>query len=362
MERIVLIAALVTGSLTTDLLADVKLSDVFAEGMVLQQGMKVNVWGAAAPGDVVTVEFAGQTKTAKTDSKGRWAVKLASMKACGEPRDFTVFTSHDSRLTLHNVLVGEVWLCSGQSNMAGSNKGMLFSNVLAQVCAEADYPQIRILTVPKTTALAPQVHLSNAVWNICNPSNAADFSATAYFFGRELHRTLKVPVGLIVSAVGGTPIESWTSQPALEKDPAYPAIAAEWEKILTNYPTAFRHYEQVAIPGWKEAVKKARSEHKPMPQKPGPPRGPDHQGHPANLFNAMIAPLVPYTVRGVTWYQGEGNAEKMDRAIQYYTLFPTMIKDWRTRWGQGDLPFLFVQLASFKAVQTNAVEDTGWTL
>jgi sialate O-acetylesterase len=357
------IAVLLLGSLVADLHADVKLADVFSDGMVLQQGMKVNVWGDAAPGEAVTVELAGKTVRTVADDRGQWRVKLPALPASDKPCDLKVtgnLKSVISNQTCTNVLVGEVWLCSGQSNMEWTNKGTLLSNVCAQVCAEADFPQIRVLTVPRTTALEPQRNMTGACWRVCNPTNAANFSATGYFFGRELHRALKVPVGLIVSAVGGTPSESWTSLQAVEKDPAYPVIADEWVKILADYPAATQRYEQVAIPNWKKAVVKAKAEGKPVPNRPGEPKGPKHAWRPGNLFNAMIAPLIPYTIRGVTWYQGESNADKMDRALQYYTLFPTMIKDWRARWDQGNIPFLFVQLANFKSVQTNAVEDSNW--
>lgn len=333
---------------------------VFSDHMVLQRDMAVPVWGTSEAGEKITVEYGGQKKVATADKAGNWMVKLSPMPASFEPCILRISGSSSQQpITIKDVLVGEVWLCSGQSNMAWTNKGTLLSNVCAQVCAEADYPQLRGFHVIKSTAQTPQRSVAGS-WMVCNPTNAAEFSATGYFFGRNLCRDLKVPVGLIVSAAGGTPSEAWTSLSALEKDPAYPEIAAKWEKTLADYPAAIQSYEQVAIPDWRKAVAEAKAEGKPVPHKPREPKGPAHTSRPANLFNAMIAPLIPFSIRGVAWYQGESNADTMQGALQYYTLFPSLIRDWRARWGQGDVPFLFVQLANFRALQTKAVENTSW--
>lgn len=339
-----------------DLRAEVKLADIFSNGMVLQQQMPVTVWGEAAPGEAVSVELAGSKANTKADAEGQWRVKLPALKAGGP---HTMNVTGQNQLSVTDVLVGEVWLCSGQSNMEWTIKGTLLPEVSAKVIAEADYPQIRVLTVPRRPSLTPEKSLGGT-WQVCNPQNAPGFSATGYFFGREIHKKLNVPVGLIVSAVGGTPSESWTPLVALEKDPAYPAIAALWEKRLADYPAAKKRYDEEIIPKWQAAVEKAKAEGKPLPRKPSPPYGPEHNHRPSVLFNAMIAPMIPYTLRGVTWYQGESNADTVERAMQYYSLFPTMIRDWRARWGQGELPFLFVQLANFKDVQTQPVEPTAW--
>ena len=300
--------------------SDVRLPAVFGDHMVLQRESPVPVWGWADMGETVTVSVAGQTKTTSAGADGRWMVKLDPLKPGADPVELTV-AGKNSR-TIKDVLVGEVWIGSGQSNMVWPvNRSLDHEKEIAA----ADQPQIRLFQVKNAVADAPKSDVEGS-WSICSPESVPNFSAVAYFFGRELRKSLDVPVGLIQSAWGGTPAESWTTNATLAADPMLRPIQERWEKRMAEYPAA-------------------KAEKKPEPPGPGwPPMGPDHPHQPSCLWNAMIHPLVPFAIRGAIWYQGENNA---DRAFQYRTLFPAMIKDWRAAWGAA-FPFFFVQLAAFK--------------
>ena len=477
------------------------IASVFTSGMVLQQGVAVPVWGTAIPGRKVTVRFAEQEKASITDTEGRWKVMLDSLTACADPRTLQISSTHNQQpITLHDVLVGEVWVCSGQSNMqwpvAGSNRG-------AEEVRAANFPEIRLFTVPNVPSGEPESNIAGAAWSVCSPDTISPFSAVAYFFGRELHRRLKVPIGLINTSWGGTVAEAWTSWGTLSGDPSLRGIVENFERDLprlaqrreawsrdfkaleeqisdkgnTKYSegwagpaepdgnwadmelpgiwqgkglnfsgilwfrktieipagwagkdlnlaigatdksdTTYFNNEQVGsvtmadrldswsllrtytVPGklvragrnviavrvhsdkyaggmtgpedvmkvfcpacggdpvislagtWRYAVE----ENYGLVQIPVEPVGPGHQNAPSALFNGMIAPLLPYAIRGAIWYQGESNA---DRARQYQTLFPLMIRDWRRAWGQGDFSFYFVQLANYMAQQAQPSES-----
>jgi sialate O-acetylesterase len=250
-------------------------------------------------------------------------------------------------ITLHNVAVGEVWVCSGQSNMemAVGSSARAWGGVLNadQEAAAGNYPLIRHFTVKKAVAGQPQKDVEGQ-WVVASPETVPEFSAVGYFFGRELHKALGVPVGLIDSSWGGTPAEAWTSTPALEAVPELKPLLDDWSQKVAAYPRALEQFQQELNP-WEQAAEKAEGEGKPAP--PPPKMPPDPRSNPwraGGLYNGMIAPLTPYAIAGAIWYQGESNA---DRAYQYRKLFPTMIQDWRHAWGEGDLPFLFVQLANF---------------
>jgi sialate O-acetylesterase len=289
--------------------ADVKLPALIGDNMVLQQGVKARIWGTADPGEQVTVSLGGQQEATRANAHGRWQVMLRPMPA-GGPFEMTV--SGHNTVTVRNVLVGEVWVCSGQSNMAWTVA--LSANPL-QESEDARYAQIRLFAVKMRAAPDPERDVVGK-WAACSPKTVPGFSAVAYFFGRQLHKALGVPVGLIQSCVGGTPAEAWTSMPTLAADPDFSQIVARWSR--------------------------------------GPAK-PDFIT-PTYLFNGMIAPLTPYAIRGAIWYQGESNAS---RAYQYRKLFPAMIRDWRRAWRQGDFPFLFVQLANFmqRAKEPGAPSD-----
>ena len=319
--------------------AAVKLPALISDHMVLQQGAPVRVWGWASPGEDVRVEFQGQTAAVKAAENGKWSAWLRPLVAAG-PLEMKI-----NDLTIHDVLVGEVWLASGQSNMEFKLQQAVNHD---EEIAKADYPMIHLFQVKRALADQPAEDVAGA-WQVCSPATVKTFSAVAYFFGRDLQQNLHVPLGLVESDWGGTPAQSWTSKEALAADPALKFILDDWDAALTKYPAAKQSYD-THLAAWEKAAAEARATGKTPPRRPGAPEGPGHPNTPAGLWNGMIAPLVPYTIRGAIWYQGESNANSDQHAYNYRRLFATMIEDWRNRWGQGDFPFLFVQLANY---QTN---------
>jgi sialate O-acetylesterase len=268
--------------------AAVKLPAVIGDNMVLQRGQPVPIWGWADKGEEVTVTIGDQKHVAKAGEDGRWKVTLDKL-AVGQPLEMSVKGSSGNTITVKNIAVGEVWVCSGQSNM---EMGVAGCKNASKEIAAANFPHIRLFTVEKAKAAQPATDVKGN-WTPCSPQNVGGFSAAAYFFGRQLNKDLKVPIGLIHTSWGGTPAEFWTSRKALEANPALKPLA---------------------------------------------------QGEASCLYNAMIAPLIPYAIRGAIWYQGEAN---VGAAYKYRTLFPAMIAGWRADWGQGDFPFGFVQIAPF---------------
>lgn len=320
--------------------AKVRLPALLSDHMVLQQGAPVRVWGRAEPGEAVTVEFQGQRASSKGDANGRWEVYLKPLEA-GGLAEMTI--AGQDTIVLKDVLVGEVWVGSGQSNMQLT---VSRSNNAEQEIAQAEFPRMRLFQVKLTVADQPSEDVQGS-WRLCAPESVRDFTAVGYFFAREIHQRRGVPVGLIQSAWGGTPAQSWTSRPALEAEPALKFILEEWEQVLANHPDAQQKYEK-RLEEWKAAAAAARAEGRTPAAQPPRPAGPGHQNTPGGLYNAMIAPLAPYAIRGVIWYQGESNASKT-HAYAYRRLFRLMIEDWRRAWALGSFPFLFVQLANFQS-------------
>lgn len=322
--------------------ADVVPNPLFSDNAVLQRDRNVPVWGTAAEGEKVTVEFAGR-KLETVARDGRWRVEFPPMSASSEPRTMT-FSGNNS-VTASNILVGEVWLCSGQSNMEWALKES--TNGPEAVAAAAD-PQLRIMRLPHRASDEPQ-ETFDAKWNECSPTSVPDFSAVAYHFGRDLRKTLGVPVGLIGSYFGGTPAEAWTDQRTLAENPELKTILeAQARKEAEFDPVKTEETNRKNQADYEAALAKATAEGSKKPNKPVvllPPKI-DHR-RPIGLYNGMIAPLQPYTIRGVIWYQGESNAGS---PILYQKLFPAMIASWRQQWGQTDMPFLFVQIAPYKSM------------
>ena len=316
--------------------AEVSLPALFSDGMVLQRQMPVHVWGKGTPGERVSVSFHGEAKSSSTDPLGYWHISLSPTNA-GGPYDLVVRGRNE--IVIHDVLVGDVWIASGQSNMEFSMRQV--DNADAEIAA-ANFPRIRLLRVHKASSEYPLYDVAiDAPWAKCNPASVREFSAVAYYFGREIQQKENVPIGVIESSWGGTVAEAWTSMRALSSDAALMPVFAARSKMME---------EQVDLPMIEENEKqeqgRARAAGKPIPQFPWRPA---HQmWAPAGLYNAMIAPLTPYSIRGVIWYQGEGNSGT-DRAFMYERLFQDMIRDWRDRWAQGDFPFLFVQISDFKS-------------
>jgi sialate O-acetylesterase len=319
--------------------ADVKLPAIFTNHMVLQQGQADRVWGWASPGEEVTVSIAGQTKTAKAGDDGKWQVTLDPLKV-GGPHVMTVKGKNE--IQLEDVLVGEVWICSGQSNMAWTVAAATDGDLESLA---ANFPQIRLISAPQVGTQEPQSDF-NGKWEPCTPETAKQFSAVGFFFGRQLHQTLGVPIGLIDDAWGGSACEAWISRDVLAADEKYQPLLARWEQIEKNYPQAKADYP-AKLEEWKAAVAKAKADGKPAPQQPANPDGLMNGNHrPANIYNGVLKPTIGYGMRGAIWYQGESNAP---RAYQYRDLFPLMISSWRKEWGIGDFPFYWVQLADYKA-------------
>jgi sialate O-acetylesterase len=320
MTRLALLWLLLAPVLETR--AELKPNALFSDGMVLQRDFACPVWGTAAAGTEVAVEIAGQKKSAKAGADGKWSLKLDPLPA-GGPHELKI-----GGATLKDVLVGEVWICSGQSNMEWSVNS---SANPAEEKAAANHPKLRHFGVKKNPADTPQAEVVGS-WKVCSPENVGSFTAVGYYFGRELLKSLDVPIGLIHTSWGGTAAELWTKNELLAGNPELKPLVDDFPKRMKSYETALENHPK--------AVEKAKAEGKPEPRKPSKPMAP------SCLYNGMIAPLLPYGIRGAIWYQGESNAS---RAKQYETLFPLMIKNWREDWGQGDFPFGFVQLANFMA-------------
>ncbi len=338
--RSLVLVSLLLAAIAAPAGAEVKLPALVSDHMVLQQGIPARIWGRAAAGEAVTVEFRGQKLSAAADAGGKWAVFLKPMQP-GAPANLTV--SGQNTIVVRDVLVGEVWVGSGQSNMGWT---VARSNNAEQEIAEASFPAIRMFEVERKVADSPADDVVGQ-WRLCSPETAAGASAAGYYFSRDLHRRLSIPIGFIHSSWGGTPAQSWTSRGALESEPPLQFILDDWKTALDNYPSARERYDK-QLEAWKPLAAAAKSEGKPAPTAPRPPAGPGHQNTPGGLYNAMIAPLTPYAIRGVIWYQGESNASPR-HALPYRRMFRLMIEEWRKAWKEPDFPFLFVQLANFKA-------------
>ena len=334
--------------------AEVKLPAIFSDSMVLQCDRPLTVWGWADPGEKVVVSIAGQTHSVTAAADGKWQVKLDALKPGGP---LTMVVKGANTIELKDVLVGEVWLCSGQSNMAWT---VAASANFPQEREAANYPQIRMFRVANKTAAQPQSDCQGQ-WVVCSPETVGGFSATGYFFGRELHQQLKVPVGLINSSWGGTPIRAWTSIAAQESTPELKHIIENFNKSLAVFDMEkARQAYQKQLEQWEKEAAEAKAAGKPFQKrKPNPPQDPNTSPHsPGRLYNAMIIPLAPFAIRGAIWYQGESDA---GNAPLYGIQLRTMIDNWRKDWG-NQFAFLFVQLPNFMAPQKEPSETGGWPL
>ncbi|QDT66060.1 sialate O-acetylesterase [Calycomorphotria hydatis] len=349
-----LMAGLLIGSLAE---ADVRLPAIWSDNMVLQVEKPVQIWGWAEPSEDVSVNVKlvdGDSATSLAQGKtqagadGKWMLSLGQISADHLGGKCEVDVKGDNELTVSNVLLGDVWVCSGQSNMVWTVSN---SNNAQEEIASAKYPEIRLFIVANKIAQEPVDDVSGE-WKLCSPDSVPPFSAVGYFFGRELHQHLDRPIGLIKTCWGGTPAEAWTTHETLEKDFVSLMEASvkrdEYSKAqIPKYPETLKK--------WQEKVKQAKAEGKRAPRRPKDPDPMANPRRPAVLYNGMIHPLIPFPIKGAIWYQGESNA---GRAAQYRTLFPAMIKDWRQLWGE-DFPFLFVQLANFRQRSDNPY-DSQW--
>ncbi|MEN9977099.1 MAG: hypothetical protein RIR36_1259, partial [Bacteroidota bacterium] len=330
--------------------ATVKPNSLFSNNMVLQRGVIVPVWGTANDGETVTVEFAGQKQTVVAAS-GKWIVQLKALKE-GGPFEMTI--KGENTVVIKNILVGEVWLCSGQSNMGFPLRSVRaignFPKVAAVLRDAQNYPLIRQFSIPltKNTAVPALVDDVNGKWKLCDSTSARDFTAVGYFFARELYKKLKMPIGIINSSYGGTACENWMSKETLESFPELKSIFTNYDKAMAEYPKKvedFKKNEKYLMEGFKRDSADAKNYNRELPRKPALPMSPAERGGPTGLYNTMIAPLIPYAIKGAVWYQGEANGS---RGLQYRTLLPALINNWRTKWGIGNFPFLIVQIPGWK--------------
>jgi len=321
-------AGLVLALLAGPSAAEVKLPAVLSSHMVLQRDLAVPIWGTAAPGEKVTVKFRDQDKSATAEKDGIWAVKLDPLKA-GGPDKLTVAGANT--LTLDDVLVGEVWVGSGQSNMAGGVNGYAKADeVLAKMAAGAPYPRLRLVK-------------GKGSWQEATAANVNGFSALQFAFGLRLHQELEVPVGLMVGAVGGTPSGYWLSEEAYHSDSACKEVAAKYEASSPYEPRRKKYEEDLAK--WEKAAATAKADGKPAPPKPAVPvKAGQSAGKIGNLYEAHIRPMLPFGIRGVLWDQGESGTAIT--GVDQYTLMGALIRGWRKEWGQGDFAFLYIQKPS----------------
>ncbi len=331
---------LATAIACTLLPANVRLPAVLADHMVIQRDRPVHLWGRSSPGETVSVEFHGNSATVVASAIGTWGVYLPPVKA-GGPFEITI--KGENSITLADVLVGDLWVASGQSNMEFPLSGAVNG---AEEVASATYPAMRLFHVEHRVASYPLDDVEAHGWQPCTRESAAEFSAVAYFFGRKLRQDLNVPIGLIETNWGGTVAEAWTSLRALSSDASLMPVFREWSRLSDDTVTQ-KLYREQQLRKWQEAVDRAKAEGRTPPDRPWKGNVDSGEWEPAGLYNGMIAPLTPLPIRGVIWYQGESNAGP-ERYQTYARLFQTMIQDWRRAWGEEDFPFLFVQLAGYK--------------
>ena len=321
---------------TTALPAEV--SKVFSSHMVLQRGMPVPIWGKDKPGQSVTVTFAGQTKTATADDKGQWRVKLDSLQASAEPRTLTI---GEEKIT--DVLVGDVWIGSGQSNMDMAVASYTANDPVLKAASEQTYPNIRLMRKE-----------ANARWEEATPPNNVKMSALLFSFGVPLQKEIGVPLGLMVGAVGGTPSGFWLSEEMYRTDAACAdavkkfAPTYKYDELVAAYNVAKTKYD-AEVAAWKPLAEQAKKDGKPAPAAPRGPQpvgkvGETNFGKVGHLFEAYIRPYVGYAIKGVLWDQGESRTNIV--GVDQVTLMGALIGGWRKAWGQGDFPFLYVEKPS----------------
>jgi sialate O-acetylesterase len=314
-------------------LGEVSLPSLWSDHVVVQRDLPVRVWGKAAPGEQVSIHFRDATASAAADKYGLWTIDLPPGGAGGP---FTMEVQGANKIVLPDILVGDVWLASGQSNMEFGTRGVTHAE---EELKAAQQPKIRLFHVERKSSDFPQDDVVSQKWALCTPQTVADFSAVAYFFARNIQADQHVPIGLIEADWGGTPAETWTSLKALSQDGSLMPAWDTWAEMSEKEPTA------ILVRAQEERERKeALAAGKPEPAFPW--HAELRSWLPGGTFNGMIAPLANFRIRGILWYQGESNAGG-ERFFYYDRLMRTLIQDWRKRWNEGDIPFLFVQLANF---------------
>lgn len=331
-----LIAFMAFATTTSMVLADVSVPNIFSDHMVLQRNHANKIWGRAAAGEGVTVKISDQEHSTTADANGQWQVTLKPMRVGGHHQ--ILISGSKNAIRISDVVVGEVWICSGQSNMQWRVQASYDADLEA---LSADHPGIRMINFPQKGAQEPIWTHNDAHWMVCSPDTVHSFSAVGYFFGRQLHETLDIPIGLINNAWGGSACEAWISRGDLEAAGAYSAMLNRFDETAKLHETL--------------AAKKDRSEAETNQMKALERQLSGNQ-RPANIYNGVLRSHLGYGIRGAIWYQGESNA---GRAYQYRDLFPLMVGSWRKEWGQGDFPFYWVQLADYQAEQKEPT-DSAW--
>lgn len=345
-----ILTILLFGACSISALADVRLPDVIGSSMVLQQKMKVPIWGTAEPGESVTVTFAKQKKTVAADANGKWRIDLDKMPANAEPEKMTI--EGKNSIVLENILVGEVWFVSGQSNMQWT---LLQANNGEREVAGANHPNLRLFNTRREVGFK-RTGEPIGRWAACTPESVKAFSGIGYYFAVDLQRQLKVPVGVINSSWGGSQAEAWTPVEYLNASPELKATV-ERSKIWDEERARVRVEYAAAIEQWrKKADEQKAAVVKPSPSPPVPDSLRDYRVA-ASIYEGMVAPIIPFAIRGAAWYQGESNES---RAEQYGILLPTMIRAWRERWGHGDFPFAIIQLPNYRQVKPEP-EESPWS-
>jgi sialate O-acetylesterase len=325
---------------TATLAAEIKLPAVIGSHMVLQQEKPIRIWGWAEPGENITVTFDSQKARASADSKGRWEVLLAEMKAKEGPLQMIISGSRSQTVSLEDILLGEVWVSSGQSNMEWELRR---THSPTPEIRRADFPGIRFFHVPRKISTQPLDDVE-AEWKVCLPETARDFSAVAYYFGRELHQKLDVPVGLISTRWGGTRIEPWTPVEGFSSSPELLDVLDQKRSADEEYRKAVADFLP-ELKNWIEMSESALSQKRTIPLPPEMVRHPFYDPQaPTSLYNAMVHPLIRFSIRGVIWYQGEAN---LNDGPVYTKKMEALIDGWRKVWNLGDFPFFYVQLAPY---------------
>ncbi len=326
--------------------ATVKPAALFSDHMVVQQQSVTPVWGWGDPGEKVTVSIGSRSQSAVTGIDGRWMARVSGVVASAAPTTLTIKGASNT-VTVNDVLVGDVWLASGQSNMdfTVSNEHKSFAGVQnqAEEIAAANYPQIRMFTVDLKLTDKPQDDVTGH-WAVCSPQTVGDMSAVAYMFAREIYKDRKIPVGIIDSTWGGSSAQCWISRETLVGDPLLKPLVDSYETYIATWtPESAQTAYQASLAKWNDDVAAAKAAGKSAPRKPKEPRNPHEDQHnPYLLYNGMIVPVAPYAIRGAIWYQGESNGPT---APLYLDMMQKLVGNWRAIWGQGDFPFIQVQLA-----------------
>lgn len=332
--------------------AKLRLPSLFSHNMILQRDMEVPVWGWANPGKKVELILNSHKKETISDANGKWKIILNKMSA--DENLEMIISSEKDTIVLKNISIGEVWICSGQSNMEFQlGKSLNGENEVKN----ASNPLIKLFTVTHKSS-NEELEDCEGVWKICTPENVKNFSAVAYYFAKNIGKEINIPIGIIQATWGGSPIEAWISKKTLESDNAFNPVFERWEKYVKEFPTILNEFNQnrdLLLSKWKEDSAKSVSLGFAPPRKPSAPIEPLGRNTPSGLYNGMIFPLAPYGIRGVIWYQGESNVERYN---EYAKLFPALIKDWRKTWDIGDFPFYYVQLPNFS--RKPEPSGSGW--